>query len=1177
MPAPKIDKRSYDDIVRQTSEWAKRYSDWTPRDDGQPDAGSALIGIFGRFMELVVDRLNRVPEKNYLAFLNLIGADLLPPQPARVPLTFELAANSPVDALVPAGTQVAAPPAEGEEEEVIFETDQELVVTRAQLKEVFVRNFDVELDQDLYSRVTPQALGTVDEPFDVFAGDQRVEHALYLACDALLNLPGKTDVTLHISAEDAPGLAAYPMIWSYWDGEKEAWQEIARTPQGPPSIENDTWEVILQHLPPLTASLVNGVEGGWLQGQLGLPLPPGRSGLTLNAIAIGSGAPQDLEAPFSPFGDETQATYFYLSCDEAFGRAGATVTLEVALAPPGQGDDLDLEWDFKAGDDWQPLDRPAHKYQFTDGTQSFTQDGQIRFRVPPDQSWRPTTHRERTGYWLRIKIKEGNYTPLPRIQSLTAAYWELPHIEHIGIDLPGLSGGDLTLSPGLGFGNSFRLDLSKDFYPFGEQPRFNDTFYLSYEEVIAKGGAKARDTITINLDLKDAGVAGGSSDPERTNEAATNGKPLEIAWEFWNGKTWQELGKSSNAAESTGKDDYEFKDGTKAFTQTTGQISFKLPEQTAPTTVNGEQSYWLRARLVAGHYGVGASYEGYEVQVPGASEGENTITAYRLIPANFCPPIVRSLSFSISRASGEIALSSCLSYNDFAYTDHTDDNAEEGKTFAPFTLSADTQPALYLGFDTQFDNRSVTLYAQVEPPQEKEVSPASLTAMTITTRPQVTWEYANPDGKWTPVGAFDETQGFARRGLIRFIGPRNFTKRQLFGRELYWMRARLKGGEFAVPPRLRRLLLNTTWASQATTVQNETLGSSNGNPGQAFQLAQVPVLPGTRLEVRESEMPSPDEQTQIKQQEGHDAITTILDAAGHPEEIWVRWHAVPDFHGSGPRDRHYTVDYLTGTVRFGDGRYGLIPPPGQNNIRAARYRSGGGAGGNRPRETVIQLKSSVPYIDRVTNFEDASGGADRQSLDRIKRYGPRQLRHRGRAVTVEDFEDLAYAASADVARAKAIPAFSDDGTQPGMIGLIVVPQSDIRRPIPSLGLLEQVKAYLQARCPATAKVWVAGPVWVEVKVTTDVVPTSLAVADQVEIRIKAALERFLHPLTGGPLGKGWPFGRLPYLSDLYALVESVEGVDHVQALIVDPTPDQRPLSGPFLIYSGQHQVTLVPE
>lgn len=965
------------------------------------DAGGGLIRIFGRFMELVVDRLNRVPEKNYLAFLNLIGADLLPPQPARALLTFYLAANSPVDGVVPAGTQAAAPPAEGEAEEVIFETEQELVVSRAQLQAVLVR----EPAKDRYGDYTEQARGDKDEAFPAFSGDQPVEHSLYLACDDLFTLPGPKTIILTFDSPHGSQLERLTVNWSFWDGA--SWQKT--TPSS--SSQDNQWVVTIDNMPVPAPKTINGRKAAWLRASLDTPLP---------------------------LADED----------------------------------------------------------------------------------------------------------------------ELPEVRHISVKVK-LSHSDLI--PDLAFTNSLPLDLSKDFYPFGEQPRFNDTFYLSLDEAITKGGAKTGLTFGIQINLTEPGVAGGEKSGQGTNPNGANGQNSDevmISWEFWNGKIWEKLGKSTQGSEPTDSTAYSFQDSTKAFTTKTGEITFVLPEQIAPTTVNGQESYWLRARLVAGHYGLG----------PRWSEEDK-----KFIPANFKPPIVNSLKFSVSGTSRDTSLSACLSYNDFIYVDHIDDNVQSNP-FVPFTPSADNQAALYLGFDTQFANRPVSLYVQVEPPQADEISPARLAAMTITTRPQVTWEYANADGGWTPVGAVDETQGFAGRGLIRFIGPRNFTRRQLFGQALYWVRARSEGGEFAVPPRLRRLLLNTTWASQATTVQNETLGSSTGNPGQAFQLAQSPVLPGLCLEVREAEMPTPAEQAQIKQQEGPDAITPTLDVAGHPEEIWVRWHAVPDFHGSGPRDRHYTIDYLTSAVRFGDGRYGLIPPLGQNNIRVARYRSGGGAGGNRPRETVIQLKSSVPYIDRVANFEEASGGGDRQSLDRVKRYGPRQLRHRGRAVTVEDFEDLAYAASADVARAKTIPISRDDGTKGGVIGLIVVPRSDVPQPIPSLGLLEQVKAYLQARCPATAEVWVAGPDWVEVTVTTEVVPASLAVADQVEMRLKAALDHFLHPLTGGPLNKGWPFGRLPHPSDLYALVESVEGVDHVRTLTVEPPSPGK--TGPFLIYSGQHQITL---
>jgi len=133
MQAPLIDTRTQADVVAQATQLAGQVSRWQPPPDGQSDVGQALIGILGRFAGLVIERLNRAPDKNYLAFLNLIGASPVPPRPARVPLTFHLATGSPVDAVVPAGTLAAAPPLAGDIDDVVFETERPLVVTRAQL------------------------------------------------------------------------------------------------------------------------------------------------------------------------------------------------------------------------------------------------------------------------------------------------------------------------------------------------------------------------------------------------------------------------------------------------------------------------------------------------------------------------------------------------------------------------------------------------------------------------------------------------------------------------------------------------------------------------------------------------------------------------------------------------------------------------------------------------------------------------------------------------------------------------------------------------------------------------------------------------------------------------------------------------------------------------------------
>jgi hypothetical protein len=451
------------------------------------------------------------------------------------------------------------------------------------------------------------------------------------------------------------------------------------------------------------------------------------------------------------------------------------------------------------------------------------------------------------------------------------------------------------------------------------------------------------------------------------------------------------------------------------------------------------------------------------------------------------------------------------------------------------------------------------------------------------------------------LGVQDETNAFAQRGLIQFIGPTDWKKTSEFGQELFWLRVNWQEGQFRVPPRLRRLLTNTMWATQAITLENEILGSSDGTTSQIFRTVQKPVLQGEKLEVQEVKIPSAEERAEIELLEGKDAVKVVRDEAGQIEAVWVRWHKVRDFYGSEPGDRHYVLDRLTGEVRFGDGQYGMVPPQGRNNIRLSQYQTGGGTRGNLAANTVVQLKTTVPYIEKVTNLEAAGGGTEQESIDRVKERGPKFLRHRDRAVTIQDFEDLAYEASPDVARAKAIaPTFKqkskdqkDNRFNPldpnlwldhktpnldnhnkakadnaGQIRILIVPRTTAPQPVPSLGLIDRVKAYMRERCDPSVDLQVTGPEWQAVSVTAEVVPKSLETADAVRAAVLQQLEKFLHPLTGGKKGQGWALGRLPQQSDLYAVIQSIRGVDHVRSLKVEPDPQTKHLSPEQLIYSG---------
>ena len=83
-----------------------------------------------------------------------------------------------------------------------------------------------------------------------------------------------------------------------------------------------------------------------------------------------------------------------------------------------------------------------------------------------------------------------------------------------------------------------------------------------------------------------------------------------------------------------------------------------------------------------------------------------------------------------------------------------------------------------------------------------------------------------------------------------------------------------------------------------------------------------------------------------------------------------------------------------------------------------------------------------------------------------------------------------------------------------------------------------------------------GPTYLPIGVAATVTPHHAGEASAVEDRVRATLESFLHPLTGGPEGHGWPFGRDVYLSDAAAMLEAVDGVDYVKELnlLLDDTP-----------------------
>ena len=128
LESPNIDKRSSEDLLKEVKSLVPFYTpEWYPK---EKDAGLALLKIFSYLSQIIIQRLNKMPEKNLVAFLDMLSIKLLPAQPASAPISFVLAEGTENHVLVPARTQIAAG-------DVVFETDKDILATPSKIQKAF--------------------------------------------------------------------------------------------------------------------------------------------------------------------------------------------------------------------------------------------------------------------------------------------------------------------------------------------------------------------------------------------------------------------------------------------------------------------------------------------------------------------------------------------------------------------------------------------------------------------------------------------------------------------------------------------------------------------------------------------------------------------------------------------------------------------------------------------------------------------------------------------------------------------------------------------------------------------------------------------------------------------------------------------------------------------------------
>jgi hypothetical protein len=267
---------------------------------------------------------------------------------------------------------------------------------------------------------------------------------------------------------------------------------------------------------------------------------------------------------------------------------------------------------------------------------------------------------------------------------------------------------------------------------------------------------------------------------------------------------------------------------------------------------------------------------------------------------------------------------------------------------------------------------------------------------------------------------------------------------------------------------------------------------------------------------------------------------------------FVQWQSIEDLALAAPQQPVFLLDPEAGKVTFGNGVRGKIPEAGAR-IRIAQMRSGGGADGNVAAGTLTAVLPNPPAALRLKALQPlpATGGKDSESLDDAVKRIPSVFRHRDRAVTADDYKQLALTTpGVSVGRVEVLPRFKPQQRRsdvPGVVSVMALPaRAGTEAPYPNVDrrFREAVHGFLEARKPLGVEMYVIGCEYVQIGLTVGI--DNPGGKEEVNTAVKEALQGYLFALPPyGPQNNGWPLGRSVKRRELEVVVSRVEGVEGV--------------------------------
>lgn len=259
LPTVNLDDRRFDDLVAQARLLIPQYCpEWT--DHNASDPGMALIEVFAWMTDLLLFRVNQVPDKMFVKFLDMIGVQLEPPRAAVAPVTFYLSTSPTQPLTIHSGTEVATVRTEVSEA-IVFSTETDLTIYPPHLKAAFTGN---ALGENTFVQHDLERLGVLGHKVAIFSPEPVPGDAFYLCLED--NHSGHV-LSLIMQCEVAGGAGVNPkeppFVWEVWQGNLNRWATCTVEYDGTLAF-NESGEVILR-LPGMEQEEFFGQLGYWLR------------------------------------------------------------------------------------------------------------------------------------------------------------------------------------------------------------------------------------------------------------------------------------------------------------------------------------------------------------------------------------------------------------------------------------------------------------------------------------------------------------------------------------------------------------------------------------------------------------------------------------------------------------------------------------------------------------------------------------------------------------------------------------------------------------------------------------------------------------------------------------------------------------------------------------------------